>query len=134
MKTQKKKKFKLDELGTFEDCCKATGRDPKAIEKTFKLIGTILPKAVADNKLDIAIEAINNSIPPDWSDSSEWKYYPLFKVVEDKSKPSGFGLSCHAYVRTHTATLVVSRRTFRTIDGLKHAVNKFLDLYEQAYL
>lgn len=124
----------MENLKTYEDCCLATGRDPKVLHKVFNLLESIMPKAVSDCKLNIVIEAINKSVPPDWSNPNEWKYYPLFRVVEDKSKPSGFGLSYNVCANTYSDTVVGSRLTFRTVKGLKYAVKQFPELYEEVYL
>ncbi len=133
-KTEIEKKKSMEDLKTFEDCCIATGRDPEAIQKIFDLIKMVVPKIVADSKLAIVIEAINKSIEPDWSNWNEWKYFPRFKVVKDKSKPSGFGLSYYDYFNSLTYTLVGSRLTFRSLEGLRYAWKQFPDLYEAVYL
>ncbi len=124
----------MKKLKTVEDCFKATGRDPKFLPEVSNLIEKDRKKVIADYKLTVVIEAINKSLPPDWSDSNEWKYYPRFWVEEDKAKPSGFGLSSDGYGHTHTYSLVVSRLTFRSLEGLKYAVKQFLELYEEVYL
>lgn len=124
----------MENLKTFEDCCIATGRDPKALPEVAHLLEKDAKKVIADYKLPIVIEAINKSIVPNWGDWNERKYYPWFDVIVDKTKPSGFGLSCLDYDRTTAFTIVGSRLTFRSIEGVKYAVKQFHDLYEEVYL
>ena len=124
----------MENLKTKEDCAIATGRDPKIQPIVDHLLEKDAKKAIADYWLPIVIEAINKSIPPDWSNSDETKYSIWFDVIEDKSKPSGFGLSCDGCVNASTDTAVVSRLTFRNTKGLKYAWKQFPELFEEVYL
>jgi hypothetical protein len=124
----------MKNLKTKEDCAVATGRDPKIQPIVSHLLEKDAKKAIADYWLPIVIEAINKSIPPDWANDEEEKLSPWFDVIEDKSKPSGFGLSCDVCGDASTFTTVGSRLTFRTEEGLIYAVNQFPDLYEEVYL
>ncbi len=124
----------MENLKTIEDCAIATGRDPKIQPEVSHLLKKDRKKVIADYWLPIVIEAINKSIPPDWANGLEPKYSIWFNVVEDKNKPSGFGLSYLDYVGTDTDTIVGSRLTFRSIPGLKYAWKQFPDLFEEVYL
>ena len=124
----------MENLKTIEDCAIATGRDPKIQPEVSHLLEKDRKKAIADYWLPIVIEAINKSIPPDWADLNEPKYSFWVDVIEDKSKPSGFGLSSNDFDGTHTSTIVGSRLTFRSIPGLKYAWKQFPDLIEEVYL
>lgn len=124
----------MENLKTIEDCAIATGRDPKIQPEVSHLLEKDRKKAIADYWLPIVIEAINKSVPPDWADRNEPKYFFWFDVIEDKSKPSGFGLSYRDYGHSHTYSAVGSRLTFRSIQGLKYAWKQFPDLIEEVYL
>lgn len=111
----------MENLTTFEACCKVTGDDStKEYSK--------------QDRLEIIIKAINNNVPPNWNDEDERKHYPFFWVEKDSSKPSGFGLSLYVVDFAYTHTGVGSRLTFRTEEGAEHAVEHFLADYEAVYL
>lgn len=124
----------MESLKTLEDCAIATGRNPKIQPEVAHLLEKDRKKAIADYWLPIVIEAINKSIPADWTNDREPKYSIWFDVVVDKSKPSGFGLSYYGCGGTHSTTSVGSRLTFRSIPGLKYAWKQFPDLFEEVYL
>jgi hypothetical protein len=71
--------------------------------------------------LVIIAKAINGDWVPDWTDSSQWKYYPWFEM----GSSSGVGFSYHDYVAWRTYSTVGSRLCFKSSDLAKHAGQLF---------
>lgn len=76
----------------------------------------------------------NDGKDADWSNPSEYKYYPWFRVIEDKKKPSGFGLSYYVYGRTNAHSCVGSRLSFNTSEKAVFAGKTFISIYEKLHL
>ncbi len=120
-------------IKTFEDACKALGIS--ATVPTFDEAPEAHRKAlIAHYKLIIIVQAVNEGWQPNWSDNNERKYELWPDVVSDKSKPSGFGLSCYVYVYWRTTTLVGSRLCFKSSDVAKYTFEQFKYLYEDYLL
>lgn len=79
--------------------------------------------AVAFMKLTIIAKALNEGWQPDWTDSSQYKYYPWFK------HKSGFGLSYYDYGNWNANTGVGSRLCFKSKELAIYAAEQFADLY-----
>lgn len=109
---------------TWEAFCEATGRDPKDFGCE------VTPRGISGYKLAAMILHCNGGKLPDYSDSSTWKYEPWWKIVKDKKKPSGLGLSYDDYGHWHTDTSVGPRFAFLETDHLEHMVEHFLEDYE----
>lgn len=74
-------------------------------------------------KLKLIARALNEDWQPDWSNSSEWKYYPYFRFV------SGSGFACDAYGYQLTGTAVGSRLCFKTSKLAEYAGKTFSKEY-----
>lgn len=119
---------------TFEDACKALAIDPKALPQVSMLPAAQQKAIVAHYKLVIIAQALNDGWQPNWSDSSEYKYFPWFKVNATAKTPSGSGLSFGVCGTWITATDVGSRLCFKTRELAEYAGKKFKALYEQYFL
>lgn len=80
------------EVLSFEEGCKLTGDDPKALPIVKGLPKKRQKKPVADHKLTIIAEAMKGGKNADYT-TDEDKYFAVFKVKADKKRPSGFALS-----------------------------------------
>lgn len=110
-------------IKTFENACKLTGRNPKALPGVSKLPKSDQDYHVADHKLLVIAEAlvkeysIKNNLKkvwtPNYTDGSV-KYETRFWIEEDKSHPSGFGFSRTFCDFTFAYTCVGSRFAFPT--------------------
>ena len=91
-----------------------------------------LKSRIALEKLVWIIDVQNqlNEWVADWADGSQPKYAPWPDVVEDSSKPSGFGLSCDGYAGAYTAACVGSRLSVGSREECKHVFLTFTPLYE----
>ena len=120
-------------IKSFEDACNALSIDTAIPD--FSATPAKHQKAlVAHYKIVIIVEAVNEGWQPNWADNNEWKYELWPDVIEDKSKPSGFGLSYGDYDVWGTTTSVGSRLCFKNSDLAKYAGTKFAKLYAEAHL
>jgi hypothetical protein len=113
-------------IKTFEEACSVEGLYPK----------TVLPYSNPQTKDEMSINAyasliiicrvLNEGWSPDWNNSSEYKYYPWFRM-------SGLGLSFHVCAHTDSFTSVGSRLCFKSYDLAEYAGKQFQSVY-QSYL
>jgi len=120
--------FDYKSIRTFEDACKKTGIEPS--EPEIKAVHSEPVKAmIAYYKLVIIFLAINNGWKPDWSDYSQWKYYPWFYVLS-----SGFGFVGSAFRCGLSPADVGSRLCTSTSDKALYIAGQFKDLYQEYLL
>lgn len=123
----------FNDIKTFEDACNALNIQPSVPD--FTMVPEKHQKAMlAHYKLVIIVEAVNEGWTPDWSNDGEWKYELWPDIIEDKSKPSGFGLAYHGYVSWHANARVGSRLCFKSREVAKYTFETFKDLYEDYLL
>ncbi len=96
------KKYGVDpdqvpEILSYEAACEALRLSPENLPSVGKLPARHRKRIVADYKLTIIAEALQNGWRADYTNYDQYKYYPWFKVKADKKKPSGFGLSCRVF-------------------------------------
>ncbi|MDN3672637.1 hypothetical protein QWY99_06160 [Flavobacterium branchiarum] len=84
------------------------------------------PDEVAYKMIKEIVKAFNEGWVPDWSDSSQNKYYPWFKM----GSPSGGGFSYDDCAYWHTYSFVGSRLCFKSADLAKHAGQLFESIYK----
>jgi len=117
--------FDYKSIRTFEDACKKTGIEPS--EPEIKAVHSEPVKAmIAYYKLVIIFLAINNGWKPDWSDHSQWKYYPWFYVLS-----SGFGFGGSLFDFGSSITCVGSRLCFESEEEANYAGKQFTAIYEE---
>lgn len=81
-----------DRVKSFEDACQVLGISTNVPE--VKGLPRKHQKAIIANyKLIVIAEALNEGWKPNWQDSDEYKYYPWF----DMSNPAGVGCSSTNY-------------------------------------
>ena len=120
-------------IKTFEGACKAL-----KIKANLPVV-TGIPKRhqkaiVANYKLTIIAEALNEGWKPDWSDRGQYKYYAWFEVKTTPKNKSGVGFSGTLYSYAGTSTAVGSRLCFRTSDLALYAAKQFKRLYKDYLL
>ena len=118
------KTISFEDIKTFDDAC-------TELEINSGLVFNDLdsPDEIAYKKLKVIAKAINNGWVPDWSNGSQYKYYPWFEVLS-----SGFGFSYSGYICTFTFTGVGSRLCFESREKSDYAAAQFIDLYKQFLL
>jgi len=122
-------------IKTFEAACKALKLDAVKVLPDFSAFPKHHQDAmIAHTKLIIITEALNkvnndnNTWKPNWSDSSEWKYYPWFDLS------SGSGLSYYVCDNRGSGSAVGSRLCFKSRELAEYAGKQFLKLYETYFL
>lgn len=120
-------------ITSFADACKALNLDPAAL-----LVVTGLPEKhqkalIAHYQLITIAQALNDGWEPDWTNHSQWKYYPWFDV-EAKEDKTGVGLSYHDYASTLSFTGIGSRLCYHSEELAAYAGTIFKDLYEVYFL
>jgi hypothetical protein len=112
-----------DRIKTFYDVLDESGEcegdiipfsDPKTSEH----------KALnASARLFVICRVLNEGWSPDWNNSSEYKYYPWFKM-------SGLGLSSYDYGGTYSDTYVGSSPCFKSSELAEYAGKQFISIYK----
>ncbi|WP_276483602.1 hypothetical protein [Paraflavitalea pollutisoli] len=109
----------MDRVKCFADACQELGIDPKSVTDLNDT-----KDVAAYKKLLVVVKALNEGWKANWGDSSQYKYYPWFRVA-----PSGFGLSygdCDLWL---TASGVGLRLCFKSSELAEYAGKQFIDLY-----
>lgn len=120
---------KYTDIKTFEDACKVENLDPKKVLPDFSCYPEQDRKSmVAHAKLVIIVKAANRLAndgqhwTPDFTDSSERKYEPLFYMGS-----SGFRFIVNDLWLT--LSFVGSRLCFFSREVCRHITNQFIDVY-----
>ena len=115
-----------DRVKTFSDACAIAGATPDVL--------TLLSTPTADRnliasqghaKLVIIARALNEGWKPDFTNTSQPKYYPWLQY----SSASGF--SYCGYVSTYASARVGSRLCFKSSELAKYAAEQFRDIYNE---
>jgi hypothetical protein len=114
---------KTKQIKTFEQACKKLGLDPKT---AIPDMSAAQPKhhaaLIATAKLHIIAEALNDGWIPDWSNYSEYKYFPYFEMGGFR-----FDVSALWFVGAHSSG--GSRLCYRTRALSDYAAKTFIELY-----
>lgn len=122
-------------IKTIEAAFKATKRNPKALPNVSKLPEQERQITIDNYKLMVVVEALNQEAnagkiwKPDYTNSNQYKYEPVFGVAANKKHPSGFGFSYSHFVLWFTYTNVGSRLCFINKEVMQYAQKKFKKLY-----
>jgi hypothetical protein len=125
------KSLDYKDIKTFEDACNYLDIDSSVLPD-ISMIDTSLQKSLISNyKLCIIYKAINklNNWVPDYKDSSQYKYYPYFKV-----SGSGFGFSGTHFGYDGTVAFVGVRLCTYSIEVAKYIGMTFIKEYEDYLL
>lgn len=114
----------MDRVKTFEDALEIVGAsDNLKILLSYNGIDKDMISHQAHAKLTIIAKALNEGWTPDYTDSSEYKYYPWFKFT------SGVGFSYGDFGYVFTASRVGSRLSFKTKELAVYAAKQFQNIY-----
>lgn len=111
----------IDRIKTFEDACNEMGINPDELTSSFDT-----RDERAYKKLKVIIKVINEGWEPDWSNSSEAKWYPWFAA-----RPSGFGFSSSDYGGWFTFTYCGSRLCLSSKEKAEYVGKQFVDIYNE---
>lgn len=118
-----------DRVKSFEDACQVLGISTNVPE--VKGLPRKHQKAIIANyKLIIIAEALNEGWKPNWQDSDEYKYYPWF----DMSNPAGVGFSHTANTASYTSALLGSRLCLKNRELAIYFGQTFTDLFNDSLL
>jgi predicted kinase len=109
----------FEKIKTVEDACRATG-----VKLEDVISDKDTPDEVAYKTLKIVRNAVTKNWIPDWNNSNQEKWFPVFKLS------SGFGFSTSAYSYACARTYVGSRLCFETEEQSNYVANQFINLYK----
>ncbi|WP_347080472.1 hypothetical protein [Bacteroides uniformis] len=118
-----------DRVKSFEDACQVLGISTNVPE--VKGLPRKHQKAIIANyKLIVIAEALNEGWKPNWQDSDEYKYYPWF----DMSNPAGVGYSYTPHAASYTNALFGSRLCLKNRELAIYFGQTFTDLFNDSLL
>lgn len=118
-----------DRVKSFEDACQVLGISTNVPE--VKGLPRKHQKAIIANyKLIVIAEALNEGWKPNWQDSDEYKYYPWF----DMSNPAGVGYSSAHNTASITFALLGSRLCLKNRELAIYFGQTFTDLFNDSLL
>lgn len=121
MSTEKK-------ITSYEDACKALNIKP-INEEVFNVFPKEDRKSmIAYHKLTVIVRALNNGWLPDWENTNERKFYPVFRYV-----PAGLSYAYASNAATNTSANFGSRLCFSSPALAEYAADHFADLYRDYY-
>lgn len=121
--------FDYRTIKSFEDACAKENIDSTALPDVSMIPKEFRKPIINAYKLYIIFKAINNGWRPDWSKSSQWKYYPWYGVLS-----SGFGFSDSLYGYGLTRTGVGSRLCTDTSEKALYIAEQFHEEYKEFFL
>lgn len=118
-----------DRVKSFEDACQVLGISTNVPE--VKGLPRKHQKAIIANyKLIVIAEALNEGWKPNWQDSDEYKYYPWF----DMSNPAGVGYSYTNNAASNTRASIGSRLCLKNRELAIYFGQTFTDLFNDSLL
>lgn len=118
-----------DRVKSFEDACQVLGISTNVPE--VKGLPRKHQKAIIANyKLIVIAEALNEGWKPNWQDSDEYKYYPWF----DMSNPAGVGYSHAHHTASATTAGIGSRLCLKNRELAIYFGQTFTDLFNDSLL
>ena len=119
------------QIKTFEDACKATGRNPEMLPDVSMLPEADRQYIIDKYKLIVIAEALNNGWKADFTDHNQVKYWPWFYQEEGSGSASGFS---YGYVFAYSSTYVGARLCFKSRELAEYAGKQFIDLYRSVMI
>ncbi|MGE0636014.1 MAG: hypothetical protein AB7G44_03495 [Bacteroidia bacterium] len=118
-----------DRVKTFQDALDIVGAsDNQKILLDYNGVDKDMLAAKAFLQLTIIAKALNEGWTPDWTDTSQYKYYAWF------THKSGSGLSSYVYVYSLSNTTVGSRLCFSSSELATYAGQQFENIYRDFLL
>ena len=123
--------------GDFAVSKKILSDNPLPLDGVGNLVKNLNPRhlnaLIALNKLFTIAEAWNKAdgFVPDFSNTSQYKYYPWFVYDKDAA---GFVYAATNGTASYTSAVVGSRLCFKTANRARQFGEKFADLYNQVFL
>lgn len=121
-------------IKSFADASKDQKKDPKGLPDYSKTGMTAVEKRfnLAIFKLMRILVSVNKEDGKIWKPlPTDERHYPWARIVQDKTKRSGFGLSFDDVGFGDSASSVASRLTCRDEQRAKYVFDNFLPLLEE---
>lgn len=116
-----------DRIKSVEDAIKELGDDDCEVKEYKKLLSAGIDSHLLHYQSAIVIcKALNEGWVPDWSKSSESKYFAWFNM----SSSSGSGFSADGYVGWGSGSVVGSRLALKSSDLAKYAGTQFEEIFK----
>ena len=128
-KTKEIKPFDFRTIKSFEDACKRQKLNPTFLPDVSMIREELRKFVIVAYKLAIIFKAINNGWTPNWSDYSQYKYYPWLSVLS-----SGFGFTASSYDSAFAITVVGSRLCTDTSEKALYIAKQFEAEYKDYLL
>ena len=125
---QEEPKFDFRTIKTFEQACHKI-RVTSSLPTLTNGCGELLKPTIAAYKLMVIFQAINDGWIPDWGNSSQWKYWPWFRVLS-----SGFGFSGSYCEYGYAHSSVGSRLCTDTSEKARYIATQFEQEYKDLFL
>jgi hypothetical protein len=119
-----------DRVKSFDDALEVLGEKDVDVKDYWTMVSAALQHSIlANQELIIIAKALNEGWKPDWSNLSEYKYSPWFKM----NSSSGVGFAYRDYDNWRTHSYVGSCLCFKSSELAKYAGTQFLEVYRKVY-
>ena len=126
-----------DRIKTYEDACKVLEIDPENQPDVSDCENEDVKSILAYHKLIIICRALNEGWKPDWTNTSEYKYYPWFQFKQGvlfgghaySGAFAGFVCSYTSYAASLAYASFGSRLCFKTSELAKYAGVQFGEIW-----
>ncbi len=115
-----------ERIKSFDDVLKEVGILPGFKKEFEKSLEGLSKDEKAYKRLKLVVSTLNEGWLPDWNDSSQVKYYPVFDM---RSSASG-GFSYDDYDGWNAHSSVGSRLCFKSKELAEYAGKTFTDIYK----
>lgn len=120
-----------EKIKTLQDAIEKLGEDDEDVKALRVIENLDIPKHIISQLQSIIIvKALNEGWIPDWSNSSQYKYFPWF----DMENSSSGGFVYHDFVYWYTYSIVGSRLCLKSRELAEYAGKQFKEIYELHYV
>ncbi|QHC84945.1 hypothetical protein AS589_09270 [Empedobacter brevis] len=120
-----------ERIKSVEDACNELGEDDEDVKALRVIENLDIPKHIISQLQSIIIvKALNEGWIPDWSNSSQYKYFPWF----DMENSSSGGFVCYGYDGRGANAPVGSRLCLKSSELAEYAGKQFKEIYELHYV
>ncbi len=116
----------IDQVKSFEDACAVKGVKPSGVLPFKKPANKDQEAINAFAMMQLIAQVLNDDHVFDWSNSSEYKYFPWFY-----HNKAGVGFSFYVFACTYTYSDVGSRLCYKSTELAEYAGKQFLGIYKK---
>jgi hypothetical protein len=115
-----------EQINGWDDIIRLSGVNPD----DYKLRSGETADELAQRQVKLIASVYNQGTVLDPLNTSQYKYFPWFRIVKDANKPSGFGLSYFFFGCWGSDSTVGVRLCFKSSADAEDAGKKFISIYE----